>query len=32
MRFMSVEEAVELMKMEYAEIPTLALTPWQAPR
>ena len=32
MQFMCLEEAVQLMKMEYAETPTLALTPWQAQR
>jgi hypothetical protein len=30
MRFMHVEEAVQLMKMEYSETPSLALTHWQA--
>jgi hypothetical protein len=32
MRFMCLEDAVQLIKLEYAETPTLALTPWQAQR
>jgi hypothetical protein len=29
---MCLEDVVQLMKMEYAETPALALTPWQAQR
>jgi len=29
-RVQHIEEAVQLMKMEYAELPALALTSWQA--
>jgi hypothetical protein len=32
MRFMHVEEAVQLIEMEYAEMPGLSLTSWQAQR
>jgi hypothetical protein len=32
MRFTCLEDAVQLIKMEYAEAPALALTPWQAQR
>ena len=32
MRFMQVIEAVELIQMEYAEMPELKLTFWQAQR
>ena len=32
MRFMRLEDAVQIMKGEYAETPALALTPWQAQR
>jgi Fic family protein len=32
MRLMQVDDAVELMRMEYAELPGLTLTFWQAQR
>ena len=32
MQFMSIAEAVELIQMEYAELPELRLTFWQAQR
>ena len=32
MRFMQIIEAVELIQMEYAEMPELKLTFWQAQR
>jgi hypothetical protein len=32
MQFMQVSEAVELIQMEYAEMPALRLTFWQAQR
>jgi len=32
MTFMSVADAAELLRMEYAEMPGLALTAWQARR
>jgi DNA-binding IclR family transcriptional regulator len=32
MTFMSVADAADLLRMEYAEIPGLALTAWQARR
>jgi len=32
MTFMSVADAAELLRMEYAEMPGLALTGWQARR
>lgn len=32
MTFMSVADAAELLRMEYAEMPGLALTMWQAQR
>lgn len=32
MQFMEVHDATHLLKMEYAEMPDLKLTPWQAQR
>ena len=32
MTFMSVADAADLLRMEYAEMPGLALTSWQAQR
>jgi hypothetical protein len=32
MTFMNVEDAAQLLRMEYAEMPGLALTAWQAQR
>lgn len=32
MQFMSLEEAVQLIQLEFAEMPTLKLTFWQAQR